>query len=155
MKLIDYLTAENIKIGLEGDNKKAIINELLDIAASVSPGLNRERALQGILKRESIGSTGIGGGVAIPHAGIENCSRILPIIALSREGLDFNSLDGEPVRIFFLILYPDQQIKMQLKFLARVSRLLRNCSLRESLLKCSTSEEAMDVLSQYESEHFT
>lgn len=155
MKLIDYLTAKNIKIGLEGDNKKAIINELLDIAGSVSPVLDREKALKGLLKRESIGSTGIGGGVAIPHAGIDNCSRILPVLALSREGLDFSSLDGEPVRIFFLILYPDQQIKMQLKFLARVSRLLRNCDLRESLLQSSSPEEAMNVLSKYESEHFT
>lgn len=155
MKLTDYLTIKNIKIGLLGREKEEIIGELLDIAESVSPGLNRAEALEGLRKREKVGSTGVGKGVAIPHTGIKNCSRILPVIALSEHGLDYESIDGKPVRLFFLIIYPENQIKMQLKFLARVSRLLRNDSLRESLMASSSSEEIMDILIKYESEHFT
>jgi len=155
MKLTDYITIKNIRIGIKNEGKTAIIEELLGIAASLSPDLDIDAALKGLLHRENIGSTGIGKGVAIPHAGIKNCTRILPVIGISKNGLDYNSLDGNPVRIFFLILYPEQQIKMQLKFLARVSRLLRNGNLRDSLLQCSSPEDVMDVLNKYESEHFT
>ena len=155
MKLTDYMTAKNIRIGIKSEEKTGIIEDLLEVAVSVSPDLDVERALKGLLHRESIGSTGIGKGVAIPHAGIKNCTRILPVIGISKDGLNYNSLDGDPVRIFFMILYPEQQIKIQLKFLARVSRLLRNENLRNSLLKCSSPEDAMNVLNQYESEHFT
>lgn len=155
MKLTDYMTIKNIKIGLIGKEKKEIIGELLDIAESVSPGLNRAEALEGLRKREKVGSTGVGKGVAIPHTGIKNCSRILPVIALSEQGLNYESLDGKPVRLFFMIIYPENEIKMQLKFLARVSRLLRNENLRESLMASSSPEEIMDILIKYESEHFT
>ncbi len=155
MKLTDYMTAKNIRIGIKSEEKTGIIEDLLEVAVSISPDLDVDRALKGLLHRESIGSTGIGKGVAIPHAGIKNCTRILPVIGISKDGLNYNSLDGDPVRIFFLILYPEQQIKMQLKFLARVSRLLRNENLRNSLLKCSSPEDAINVLNQYESEHFT
>ena len=155
MKLTDYMTIKNIKIGLLGKEKKEIIGELLDIAESVSPGLNRAEALEGLRKRERVGSTGVGKGVAIPHTGIKNCSRILPVIALSEQGLNYESLDGKPVRLFFMIIYPENEIKMQLKFLARVSRLLRNENLRESLMASSSPEEIMDILIKYESEHFT
>ncbi len=155
MKLTDYLTTKNIKIGLSGRKKEDIIEYLLDIAESVSPKLNRVEALEGLMRREKVGSTGVGKGVAIPHAGIKSCSRILPVIALSEEGLNYESLDGDPVRLFFMIIYPENQIKMQLKFLARVSRLLRNDSLRQSLMESSSPEEIMDILIKYESEHFT
>lgn len=155
MKLTDYLTTKNIRIGLSGTEKEEIIEELLDIAESVYPGLKREEALEGLRKREKVGSTGVGKGVAIPHTGMKDCSRILPIIALSEQDLDYESLDGQPVRLFFMILYPENQIQMQLKFLARVSRLLRNDTLRESLMVCNSPEEIMDILIKYESEHFT
>ncbi len=95
MKLTDYLTIKNIKIGLLGREKEEIIGELLDIAESVSPGLNRAEALEGLRKREKVGSTGVGKGVAIPHTGIKNCSRILPMIALSEHGLDYESIGRE------------------------------------------------------------
>ena len=155
MKLTDYLTIKNIRVGLSGRNKEEIIEELLDIAEAVSPGLNRAEALIGLQKREKVGSTAVGKGVAIPHTGIKDCSKILPVIALSEEGLICESLDGKPVRLFFLIIYPENQIKMQLKFLARVSRLLRNDCLRESLIDSSSPEEIMNILIKYESEHFT
>ena len=155
MKLTDYLTIKNIRVGLSGRNKEEIIEELLDIAEAVSPGLNRAEALIGLQKREKVGSTAVGKGVAIPHTGIKDCSKILPVIALSEEGLICESLDGKPVRLFFLIIYPENQIKMQLKFLARVSRLLRNDCLRESLIDSSSPEKIMNILIKYESEHFT
>jgi mannitol/fructose-specific phosphotransferase system IIA component (Ntr-type) len=155
MKLTDYLTSKNIKIGIKGRDKEEIIEELIGIAESVAPGLNRGEAVGGLMKRESIGSTGVGKGVAIPHTGVKNCSKILPVIALAEEGVNYESLDGDPVRLFFMILYPENQIRMQLKFLARVSRLLRNEELRNSLLECSTPEEMMDVLTAYELEHFS
>jgi len=155
MKLTDYLTLKNIKVGLSGSKKEEIIEELLDIAESVSPGMNRTEAFEGLKKREKVGSTAVGKGVAIPHTGIKNCSRILPVIALSEEELNYESLDGKPVRLFFMIIYPENEIKLQLKFLARVSRLLRHDSLRESLMKCSSPAEIMDILIKYEAEHFT
>ncbi len=155
MKLTDYLTEKNIRIGINGESKDEIIGELLNIVSSVSPEININEALTGLKKRERLGSTGIGGGVAIPHSGIKSCSRILPVIAIAPEGVNYSSLDGDPVRIFFLILYPEDQINMQLKFLARVSRLLRNCSLRDSLIKCTTPEDAINILIKYELEHFT
>lgn len=155
MKLTDYLTIKNIRVGLSGRKKEEIIEELLDIAESVSPGLNRDEALNGLRKREKVGSTAVGKGVAIPHTGIKDCSRILPVIGLSEQGLNYESLDGNPVRLFFMIIYPEDQVKMQLKFLARVSRLLRNDTLRESLMTCSSPEEIMEILNKYESEHFT
>jgi len=155
MKLTDYLTLKNIQIGVHAKEKTAIIRDLLKTASAVAPDLDLEEAFTGILHRENIGSTGIGKGVAIPHAGVKNCRRILPVIAISHEGLDYDSLDGKPVNIVFLILYPEDQVSTQLKFLARVSRLLRNERLRESLAKSSSAGEVIGILTQYEAEHFT
>ena len=155
MKLTDHLTIKNIKIGIDAEGKSGIIKDLLKTASRVSPDLDIDEALKGILRREEIGSTGIGRGVAIPHAGLKNCRKILPILAISKTGLEYDSLDGKPVRIFFLILYPEDQINTQLKFLARVSRLLRNEDLRVSLEKCSTPDDVMGILGKYESEHFS
>ncbi len=155
MKLTDYLTEENIKIGINATGKKEIISELLSVAVFANPNLNEKEAMQGLLKREDIGSTGIGNGVAIPHAGIKSCTKITPVLGLTKEGRDFESLDGKPVKTFFLILYPENQIKIQLKFLARVSRLLRDKDLKSFIEECSSPDEVIKVLNNYETKHFS
>jgi len=155
MKLTDFLTEKNIIIGIDGKKKDEIIGKLVEIAHSVYPEIDKDAVMNGILAREKLCSTGIGENVAIPHAGIDGCSEILPVLAVNEKGVKYDSIDGKSVKIIFMIIYPKKYIKTQLQFLARVSRLLRNDCLRESLIKSSSPKEVMRILNKYESEHFS
>lgn len=109
--------------------------------------------LDALLERETAQSTGIGGGVAIPHAVYPELDSTVIALALSRAGVEFRSLDNQPVHTFFLLLSPPAQSGRHIKLLARIARLMRQPDFMEQLLSASTSEEVIEQIRQFDERH--
>lgn len=128
MKLSEYISEKQIILGIEGGKKKDILAHLLGFLIKlrkISPR-SKKKILSALLEREKLGSTALGGGVAIPHARLDLIKKPLIVIGISKKGLDFDSLDGEPVYVVFLILSPRDDEGQHLKILANISKILRD-----------------------------
>ena len=101
-----------------------------------------------LLERERLGSTGIGGGIGIPHGKLKNLESLLLGFGLSRQGVNFDSMDGRPTHIFFLLLTPEDSAGIHLKLLARISRLLKNDDFKGRLMQSQTSEDIVAAISE-------
>jgi PTS system nitrogen regulatory IIA component len=147
MKILDFLSPKAVKADLVSKDKKDVIQELLDSLFKAN-GLksNKEEIFNALLERESLGSTGIGQNVGIPHTKTPYIKKLSASFAISRDGVDFESLDGEPTNIFFLILAPEQSAGPHLKALARISRLLKDKYFRDSLLAAKSEKEILNII---------
>lgn len=149
MKMVDFLQIGAVKVNLESKNKKEIIEELLELLVQAGKVKDKSDVLNAIFEREKIGSTAIGKGVAIPHAKSDAVSEVAAACGISFEGIDFGcAVDDEPVRLFFLLVAPNDATGPHLKALARLSRLLHNSDFRESLMKATAKEELFSVISE-------
>jgi PTS system nitrogen regulatory IIA component len=140
MKILDVLDEGSVIADLKGRSKPEVLEEL---AAPVARLANEELrdVVEVLLERERLGSTGIGGGIGIPHGKLKRLDRMVIGFGLSRKGVDFDSLDGEPTRIFFLLMAPESSTGLHLKLLARISRILKNEPFKERLLQAKSAEE--------------
>jgi PTS system nitrogen regulatory IIA component len=145
MKLQDVLDKEAILLNLESKDKIGILNELVAPAARIT-GIDHNDMVQVLMERERLGSTGIGGGIAIPHGKLKNLKDVVLGFGLSTKGVDFESMDGRPTHLFFLLLTPENATDLHLKLLARVSRLLKQDDLKEMLLNAADPEEIIDIV---------
>lgn len=144
MKILDFLNEKAISADLKSQDKKAVIQELTDLlikAGELKPKI-KDAVVKTLLNREALGSTGIGQGVAIPHGKCEYTEELVAAFGVSKKGIDFDSLDGEPAYIFFLLLAPIESSGPHLKALARISKLLKDKYFRDSL-KGAESEKAL------------
>ncbi|MBW2599777.1 MAG: PTS sugar transporter subunit IIA, partial [Deltaproteobacteria bacterium] len=108
--------------------------------------IDRSAMIEVLLEREKLGSTGIGDGIAIPHGKLAGLEKLVVSFGRSVTGVDFDSMDGRPVHIFFLLLAPENSAGLHLKALARISRMLKDISFRESLIKAETSEDIYNLI---------
>ncbi|MBT4088039.1 MAG: PTS sugar transporter subunit IIA [Deltaproteobacteria bacterium] len=154
MLITDYLIKECIAVNLKAGEKEKIISELAELQFENYPEIDKDEAIVGLSEREKILSTGIGKGIAIPHARLESSRRISVSFGLMQGETDFEAIDNQPVRIIFLIFFPKDEVNLQLRFLARISRLLRDAALREKLLSCECPEDVIDTFRQFEAQHF-
>jgi len=115
-------------------------------------GVSREELVKVLLERERLGSTGIGGGIGIPHGKLKHLDNLIIGFGLSRKGVDFESLDGAPTRIFFLLVTPENSTGLHLKMLARISRVLKNEPFRERLLQAGDSDEIYQIVKEEDEE---
>jgi len=135
MKILDILaTEELVAPKLTGSTKVDVVRELAEHLAHQHPEIDPERLVEVLWERERLGSTAIGDGIAIPHGKLGGLKRVLGAFGRHTAGVDFDSLDGGPTRLFFLLVAPDDSVGQHLKALARVSRLLKDKSFREALL---------------------
>src|ERR1700752_4351637 len=134
MKIIDILPQENVLADLAGKTKVSVLDELSSALAARHPEISKDRLLEVLLEREKLGSTAIGEGIAIPHGKLPKLAGVVPAFGRSREGGDFQSLDGGKTQLFFLLVAPEEASGAHLKALARVSRLLRDKDFRARLL---------------------
>ncbi len=125
MDLGDLITPEGVVAQLKVKSKKQALQELAEAAASLT-GLGAKAIFEALLQRERLGSTGFGRGIAIPHVRMAGLSRIICVFAKLDEPIDFESMDGEPVDLMFLLLAPEHAGADHLKALSRISRLLRD-----------------------------
>jgi len=124
MDMGDLLTRDGIIPSLKAKTKKQVLQELAQRAAPITGCAERD-ILEALLQRERLGSTGLGRGIAIPHAKLKGLGRIICLVARLDEPIEFDSLDNEPVDLIFVLLAPDHASGDHLKALARISRLLR------------------------------
>ncbi len=147
MKILDNLDPQAIVPELKATDKNGVLNELSAVLADVS-GASQEEMMRVLLDRERLGSTGIGGGVAIPHGKLQSLDSLLLAFGRSREGVDFDAMDGKPTHLFFLLLAPEDSTGGHLKMLARISRLLKDSVFRESLLNAGNGNDLYAIFEQ-------
>lgn len=146
MKLADILRKNRVLAKLSAGNKEDVLAELAQVLVATGDIREAGSAVQVLLERERLGSTGIGEGIAIPHGKLRDLEGVVAVFGRSPEGIDFDSMDGAPVHIFFLLLAPENSASAHLKALARISRLLKDRSFREKLLKTDSSETLYDII---------
>jgi len=145
---MDFLCNEAIITDLEATDKKGAISELVQILASEKKIKRPEEVISVIMEREKLGSTGIGQGVAIPHGKTDIVPQQVGALGISQRGVEFNSLDGEPVYIVFLLCGPVDIAGQHLKALARISRLLKDRFVRTALRDAKSVDEVIKIISK-------
>ena len=154
MPTIRDLLQENLIIEeLEADDKLGVLREFARLLESMNRVDNEEELLHVLLERESLGSTGIGDGVAIPHGKMPMSSGMIVAFGRSTKGVDFQAIDSKPVHLFFLLVTREDRSGDHLKALARISRILKNPALRECLLTAPTRQEIQRLISQEDSKY--
>ncbi len=150
MKIMDFLCAEAVSADLKSQTKREVIEELVDLlvdAGSVSKKI-RGKLIEVLMAREALGSTAIGQSIAIPHGKCENVTTLTAALGVSKKGVDFDSLDGEPAHIFFLLVAPVDSAGPHLKALARISRLLKDKYFRDNLRNAKDVEDMLSLIRQ-------
>jgi fructose-specific phosphotransferase system IIA component len=147
---MDFLSRKAIVTDIKSPKKEEVIRELVDalINAGDIEKRYRNKLIDALMTRESLGSTAIGQGIAIPHAKSDCVTKLLAAFGLSKKGVDFDSLDGEPAYIFFLLVAPQDSAGPHLKALARISRLLKDKYFRDSLRACMDDKSIIKIISQ-------
>jgi len=150
MKIMDFLARGAIVAELKSSKKEDVIKELVDalINAGEIEKRHRNKLIESLMSREELGSTAIGQGVAIPHAKSDCVSKLVAAFGLSSKGVDFDSLDGEPVYILFLLVAPQDSAGPHLKALARISRLLKDKYFRDNLRSCKDDKSIIKIITQ-------
>jgi PTS system nitrogen regulatory IIA component len=146
MKIVDLLSPSAINADMAATEKNGALAELADVILKVEKGLDHSEVLRVLHERERLGSTGIGEGVAIPHGKLRDLRQLLIAFGRSRRGIDFDSMDGKPAHLFFLLIAPEESVGAHLKTLARISKLLKNQAVRDRLLEAAGSEEIYKIL---------
>lgn len=150
MRLSDFVVKEAIVPDLKVSTKEAAIRQMvssLGSSGTIRPD-DQESIIAAILKREELGSTGIGMGVAVPHTKHPSVDRLIATVALSKDGVDFASLDGEDVFILFLLVSPPDRPGDHLRALENISRHLRNHSFCSFLKQATTAQAVMELLEE-------
>lgn len=150
MNIIDLLKPDAITADLKATGKNEVLAELTDAILKVENGLDRDEVINVLQERERLGSTGIGEGVAIPHGKLRDLKHLVISFGRSREGVDFDSMDGRPAHLFFLLIAPEESVGVHLKTLARISKLLKNSMVRNRLLAASGAEEVYSIIAEEE-----
>jgi nitrogen PTS system EIIA component len=154
MKISELLKAELIEPNLTLTEKNAVLEYLVKLATpyiKTKSTIDVDKVLQALRDREAVTSTGIGNGIAIPHAKIEGLNQIILLFARSPNGVDFQALDDAPVQLIFLAIAPPDVASDYLKLLAAISALLKKAKNRNALLKANTKEEIIAAIKTGES----
>jgi PTS system nitrogen regulatory IIA component len=148
MKILDLLSMDSIVPELKGRTKKQVLEELIDAVKQNKPAIDRDRLMKVLLERERLGSTGIGDGIAIPHGKLRDIDDLVLSFGRSSEGIDFESMDGKPVHLFFLLVAPETCAGIHLRDLAKIARLLKNGTVRKRLSKVDSREDIFSIIQQ-------
>lgn len=153
MKIADILTEEVVIPELHAGGKGEALDEMTDALAAAHPEIDQQRLRRVLEEREQLGSTGIGGGIAIPHGKLPGLHDVLAVFGRSPRGVDFDAVDGAPTRLFFLLVAPEDSSGTHLKALARVSRLLKEQGVRERLLACGDRAGLLRIIREEEAKY--
>src|SRR6516162_110940 len=152
MRMSDFVVRESISATLGAASKESAIRELVENlrTAGYFAGSEPEEIIKAIHKRELLGSTGIGRGVAIPHTKHPSVNQLIGTVAISRTGVPFESLDGEPVFVFVMLISPQERPGDHLRALENVSRCLRDDNLVRSLRQATTPQQVWELLGRHD-----
>jgi PTS system nitrogen regulatory IIA component len=150
MKINDFLCSKAVSADLKANNKEEVIQEMVGllISAGAIEKKNKAKVIEVLMAREALGSTAIGQGIAIPHGKCDSVTKLVGALGVSKQGINFDSLDGEPAHIFFLLVAPLDSAGPHLKALARISRLLKDKYFRENLKTVKDDKAILKLVSQ-------
>jgi PTS system nitrogen regulatory IIA component len=152
MKIIELLDPKCILPSLQATNKRGVLEELAAALVSGHKEVTLKNVVEVLLERERLGSTGIGDNIAIPHGKLPQLSQMLLAFGRSPKGVDFDSMDGKPSHLFFLLLAPVNSSGLHLKALAKISRMLMSQAFRESLMGSGGAEEILQLIGDKDAE---
>jgi fructose-specific phosphotransferase system IIA component len=154
MKISDILSPEVIEVNLAVADKDDAIRKIIDIAARSKKILDINKVTETIFEREKLVSTGVGKGFAIPHGKTDAISDIVASFVITGNPIDFDSIDGEPVRFIFLLVGKETLLNTHIKLLSRISRLMNKEEFRDKLLEAKTKEEVLSIFKEEEKNYF-
>lgn len=154
MKISDILSPEVIEVNLEVTDKDDAIRKIIDIAARSNKILDIKKVTETIFEREKLVSTGVGKGFAIPHGKTDAISDIVAAFTITKNPIDFDSIDGEPVRFIFLLVGKETLLNTHIKLLSRISRLMNKEEFREKLLAAANKDELLSIFKEEEKNYF-
>lgn len=146
MNLKKLLTTESILPQLEAESKEDVIAQMINHLVRTGKIADRDSALQAVLDRESKMSTGMQNGIAIPHGKTDSVDELIVVVGISKEGIEFAAIDGQPCHIFIMTLSPENRAGPHIQFLAEISKVLGNEKLRDDLKSTSSTEEILALL---------
>lgn len=154
MKISDILSADVISVGMDVTDKDDAIRKIIDLSEASGKILDKEKVTKTIFEREKLVSTGVGKGFAIPHGKTDAISDVVAAFAITKEPIDFDSIDGEPVSFIFLLIGKENLLNTHIKLLSRISRLMNKDEFREALLEAKTREEVLKIFKDEEKNYF-
>ncbi len=150
MNISELLNPQAIVADLKAKDKTGTLAELTDALIACEPSLNRDEVIAVLEEREKLGSTGIGDGVAIPHGKLAGIPELKLVFGRSKGGVDFESMDGQPAYLFFLLIAPEESVGVHLKTLARISKLLKDSKVRKKLLEAADQDAIYQIILEEE-----
>ncbi|RII26848.1 MAG: PTS fructose transporter subunit IIA [Geobacter sp.] len=151
MELSALLQPADIIADLTATSKDDVLVELAGLIAERHPGLDRDELIRVLMERERLGSTGIGDGIAVPHGKLKQARELVLAFGRSRSGVEFSSLDGRPVHLFFVLIAPQDAVGSHLKMLARISRLLKDPGVRRRLMETADAVTIHQIIQDRDS----
>jgi PTS system nitrogen regulatory IIA component len=148
MKITDFLASDCVAADVDAAGKREALAVLVDTLAAAEPAIQPARLVEALLERERIGSTGIGDGVAIPHAKMKGLRRLTAAFGRSRTGVDFEAVDGRPCHLFFLLVAPEEAASDHLRALSRIAKLMRDAEIRRRLLEAPDAAALYALLTE-------
>lgn len=148
MKLTDILSPDAVIVELDAATKSGVMQELAAVLEEVSGLSFKGNLIQALEEREKLGSTGIGEGVAIPHGKLKDVKTMMAAFGRSSRGIDFQSIDGKPAHIFFMLVAPEDMAGLHLKALARISRLVKEPSRRKAFIEAKTRDDIYRLIAE-------
>lgn len=152
MLLTQILKQSCVKAPLDGKDRDSVIEELVDLLEASGQLLDRDTVLDAVIEREMTRSTGIGSGIAIPHGKCNAVSELVMAVGITKQEIDFDSIDGKGVKIVVLLASPANRTGPHIQALARISRMMLDEELREKLANATSSEEVYRIMSEKENE---
>jgi len=153
MRIDDFLAPEMVVPALQGRTKDDVIEELAEVVSKHHPEIDHWRLVGALQDRERLNSTALGEGVAIPHGKLPGVKRVVAAFGRSPQGVDFNSLDGKPTHLFFLLVAPEDSAGAHLKALARISRLLKDDSFRSRLMQADDAASLYRIIREEDAKY--
>lgn len=155
MKLSEIINEYEITVNLEAEDKLEAIEELVDLLISEHEVSLRDRdaVLQVVFSREASVSTGVGGGVALPHGTVDCIDEIVGAVGISKKGIEFEAIDGEPVNIVLLLLVPKAKITKHIKTLANIARIFNDESVRKKICAAKSPDLIFQIIEDAEVKH--
>lgn len=147
-QLHDLLTPSTVRVGMEAASKEEVLDQLIGLLADNPAVEDLDKVREAVLQREEMMSTGVGKGLALPHAKTSGVQRTVAAFAITSQPVDFNAIDDEPVRLFFLLVGNEEARSQHIRILSRISRLLNQDAFRERLLRADSAEAVIAIFEE-------
>jgi PTS system nitrogen regulatory IIA component len=153
MKIVDFIREDLILPELQSAQKVDVLSELATHLASRHEGVSKEDLVKVLIERERLASTAIGEGIAIPHGKLDTIGKLVACVGRAKEGVDFDSMDGRPTHLFFVLVAPENSTGVHLKALARISRLFKDGEFRTRLMSARDAKEMYKIIADEDAKY--